>query len=300
MVLKSESDISIKSEDIKSKNMKDYKCSPAKRFQDGSCIPLPALIEMAIAYNKTNDKKIILNNKLETLNPKKYKMYLIKQFNRNLERICDNQRCWLKQDFVKLIDKKIKEDLEKNTFRPPGPQGTFTWLNTFDINQVMEQYEYKYPEFKFLGAVPADFEEISYYGIKDLDFDTLINKNKTKIGVILNLDEHDKPGSHWVGLYADIKNGIVYFSDSYGENPKEPFRKFMRKISRYAKNKFNIPEKDLIVDHNKKRHQFGNSECGMFSLNFIIRLLNGEDFDTLFDKPINDKKVNACRKVYFT
>ena len=36
------------------------------------------------------------------------------------------------------MKKELKYTLKKNTFRPPGPQGSFTWLNTFNINNVVE------------------------------------------------------------------------------------------------------------------------------------------------------------------
>ena len=31
--------------------------------------------------------------------------------------------------------------LTKYTFRPDGPNGKFEWLNTYNINDVMKQYE---------------------------------------------------------------------------------------------------------------------------------------------------------------
>lgn len=38
------------------------------------------------------------------------------------------------------------------------------------------------------------------------------------LGIVVNLDEHDKPGSHWVAIYAPLV-GIVEYFDSYGLPP---------------------------------------------------------------------------------
>jgi hypothetical protein len=290
----------IRSSEIKPNSERDYRCAPSKQFKDGSCITLNGLVALAEGYNKTYDDKIKLKPKLETINPSLYKKYLIKQFNKRLDNVCDNQRCWLKQDFVKNVTDQMKRDLLFNTYRPKGPQGKFTWLNTLNINDVMKQYEDKYKDFLYLGTVPADFDDLPYLGIKNLNFDDLIKKGKTKIGIIFNLDNHNQDGSHWVSLYSDIKNGKIYFSDSYGLPPEPRFRKLMRRIARYSRHQLNIPEDKLDIRHNKTRHQRGNSECGVYSINFILRNLKGDTFDKIVGTRISDDNVNKCRKVYFT
>jgi len=270
------------------------RCAPSKKFINGSCITLELLIEMAKAYNKMYDKKIKLNEKLETLNPSKYKIFLIKQFRSRLEKICDDQLCWIKQDFINTLPNNAKDDLTKNTLRPSGPQGKFTWLDTFDINNVMGQYEKKYTDFKFYGAVPIDFADLSQYEIANMNLDELI-KSKSKIGVIFNLDEHYKKGSHWVSFYADLKQGQVYFFDSYGVKPEARIRKFMRKVSKFCQKNTN-----LDVKHNKIRHQYKDSECGVYSLHFIIEQLEGHSFDDITQNKVSDDEINKFRQVYFT
>ena len=51
--------------------------------------------------------------------------------------------------------------------------------------------------------------------------------------------------------------------------------------------------------HNKHRHQFGNSECGMYSLNLILELLEGRDFRDICKDNIKDEKVNKLRNIFF-
>ena len=49
-----------------------------------------------------------------------------------------------------------------------------------------------------------------------------------------------------------------------------------------------------------KRHQYKNSECGVYSMNFIIRLLNGESFKNITENKTLDDPMNRCRDKYFT
>ena len=89
---------------------------------------------------------------------------------------------------------------------------------TENINEVMAQYEVKYPDFKFFGGVPVDFATIdtrSYpdEGVKKIqamDYDKLIASGKTKWGFIFNLDTHTQNGSHWVSAFSDLKKQKIY------------------------------------------------------------------------------------------
>src|SRR5690606_33822133 len=139
-------------------NEEDKKCAPGTKFESGSCISLNDLVEMANAYNKENSSDAIkLFPSFETINRSKYKKYLVREFKNRLSGTCESQKCWSEQIFTENIKKMQAEELKNNTFRPSGPQGKFEWLNTININESMKQYEEKYADFKWLGAVPIDF-----------------------------------------------------------------------------------------------------------------------------------------------
>ena len=279
-------------------NSENKKCAPGFDYSNGSCVPLEVLVEMAKAYNEDfpNDP-VRLNNTLETLNPKKYKRHIVKEFNGKLKNICDNQLCWVKQKFTNRMKKELKKVAKKDIFRPPKPEGQFTWLNTFNINDVMNQYKKKYTDFKFMGAVPIDFDELPQLGLKDMNLSDIKDSGISKLGFVFNLDEHYKSGSHWVGLYTNLKQKQVYFFDSYGIEPDRRIRKLMRRLSRHLKNEPSSGKID--ARHNKIRHQYKNSECGVYSMNFILRMLKGETFDEITNNITTDSEVNRCRDVYF-
>jgi hypothetical protein len=273
----------------------DKKCGPTISFEHGSCIPLNLLVKMAKAYNKKNkENSIQLYDTLEEISPDRYKTYLLFEFQKRFKN--NRHSDWVNSRFFDFLAKEDKEYLQSSIFRPEGPQGQFQWLSTLDINKTLLQYENKYPDFVFLGAVPIDFNELDYYPFKKLNFDDLKKDGKKRLGVIFNLDEHDKGGSHWVSLFSDLEKGQIYFSDSYGRTPEKRISDFMNRIKDYC-NINNINNIDMR--HNTTGHQKGNSECGVYSINFILRLLKGKTFDHLIRKRLPDERVNKCRFRYF-
>jgi hypothetical protein len=285
----------IKEEKVIPKNESDKKCGPTISFENGSCIPLKLLVKMALTYNKKNrENSIQLFDTLEELSPDKYKTYLLFEFQKRFKNT--NHSEWVNNKIFENMDKEDKEYLQTSIFRPEGPQGQFQWLSTIDINKTLSQYENKYPDFAFLGAVPIDFNDLDYYPFKKLNFNEIKKEGKNKLGVIFNLDEHYKSGSHWVSLFSDLEKGQIYFSDSYGRKPEKRITNFMNRIKDYLET-CNIDNIDMR--HNTTQHQRGNSECGVYSINFILRLLKGKTFDHLTRKRLTDDKVNKCRFRYF-
>lgn len=296
----------------------DQRCAPSKKLLSGTCYTIQQLQDIANYYNNIYKDDIIIFDNNTSKNRLLYRIMIKITKKTN----CDNQICWLKQGFMK---QHIDTDMLKNTFRPKGPsnQGNFKWLSNYDIKDVMEQYEYKYSEFKFLGAVPVDFYEINYLNLKNIDFDKLYDTTY-KLGLIINLDKHDQPGSHWVSLYFNLKTYEIYFSDSGGSRPNKYIKNFIRLIANFCYKKYNSLNNkydDITsinsdvsfmnynnknkyeilfpIKYNQNKLQYGSSECGVFSLNFILRLLNNESFDDYIKNPPNDDKINKCRNIYF-
>lgn len=273
------------------------KCAPGVKYSQNSCISLDILIDMAKAYNKTYpEDKIQLQ--FQKMGDDKYKKFLIKELNKRLKDVCGNdQQCWAKQSFIDNMQIQHRKRLESNTWRPKGLSGRFKWLNTSNINDIMEQYEDVYSDFKFLGAVPMDFDDLDELGINTLDFAQLKKHGIRQFGIVFNLDEHYKKGSHWVGMYCNIETGQIYYFDSYGVFPEDRVMYLVNRFNKYYRSANN---KSIDFNYNNRRYQFGNSECGVFSIHFILRMLKGETFADVLTKPINDTQVNKCRKVYFS
>ena len=53
------------------------------------------------------------------------------------------------------------------------------------------------------------------------------------------------------------------------------------------------------IRYNKVQHQFKNTECGVYSINFIVRLVGGETFDEITHNILKDDFMNKCSNTYF-
>ena len=53
------------------------------------------------------------------------------------------------------------------------------------------------------------------------------------------------------------------------------------------------------IRYNNIQHQLENSECGVYSINFLVRLAKGESFDDIIKNITRDEEMNNCRKTYF-
>jgi hypothetical protein len=285
-------------EDVKPKDITATKCAPHLEFENGSCIPLELLIEMAKAYNKYNDsdksKHIKLNYKLDTLYPDDYKKYLLLEFKNRFD---GDHKDWINSKYLELMSDEHKDHLENKVFRPDGPQGRFDWLSTIDINQVLYQYEEKYPDFKFLGAVPMDFMNLDYLPFQKINFKDFESEGYKRFGVIFNTDKSTGRGKHWISLFCDLEKAQIYYSDSMGIRQSKEVNEFMKMIEKYLIEIKKISNPD--IRYNKTQHQKGNSECGVYSINFILRLLKGKTFEHITRKRLTDNQVNKCRIKYF-
>jgi len=278
-------------------------CAIGRDNSNDTCFTLDELHTIAKDYNKT-----VSDNKKINLWPTKKQM-LVELKEKLTE--CSDQTCWPTLKFI-----KDNESLNE-AFKPNGPSGQYDWLSTTEINECMERYMDVYPEFLFIGAVPIDIEDLKQFGVKNLDYDKIAKKGKTKIGIIYNLDEHYKSGSHWVSFFIDSENKRIYYSDSAAKPPDVRVKRLVKKIAeRWYKSdtgqkislpidsymnekEQNIVEKRYGIKYNKTQHQFGGSECGVYSINFIVRLLRGDNFDIIHKNRVTDKEMNVCRNEYF-
>ena len=118
-----------------------------------------------------------------------------------------------------------------------------------------------------------------------------------------------------------MSNQIYYF-DSVGVKPKKRIKKFINKITKYLYNKsfnknldinslYNVKYRNnnpneinkllnnFDIRYNNIQHQFKDSECGVYSIHFITRLVDGESFTNIINNVIKDDKMNNFRKNYF-
>ena len=245
---------------------------------------------MKIVNELKNEKNLQYNGKGKS--KKQLWDFIQKQFHAQ----CKNKElCWKKQNVVK----KLKDaEINRYTFKPEYPvdwkQDKHTWLNTYDILKVMKQYEKKHDGFKFMGVVPSDCPTRVYCELSNLDIKKMNEDNINTIGIVYNLDVSTGPGTHWVAMFIE-GNEIDYY-DSYGSLPTEHIHNFILKL----KDNFRKNNMEPVVIYNDRRHQYGGSECGMYSMNFILERLNGVSMYDISQRKISDENMNKLRELLYS
>lgn len=332
---------SISTDDVMPKNREDQKCAPGRNFESGSCFTTGEVIEIAKAYNKTHGKKINLDliprdytyevgykdtksknanhkkkyNKYE----KKIKKFLLRELGKNLGNKCKTQKCWIDQKFMENMDEKKRDYIQTQTLRPTGPSKGRKWLNTLNIDEVMEQYEIPHDDFKYLGTMPRDFQDHDFLKQDEAYYKKLFKSGKTRVAMVYNTDKLGGEGEHWNAMFADFKKGLVLFFDSYGVEPGKETKKHMELLKKVMMETCgemitsDYNHNDLIkqtskgglkcnmvkIKNNDKRHQFKGSECGVYSINFILRMLEGDKFEDICNDITSDDEVNKRRDEFF-
>lgn len=208
------------------------------------------------------------------------------------------------------INENTKKQLRKQYLRPRRPKAWDSdpdmWLDNYNILHVMNQYQQAYPWFKFLGVFPIDFSAPDPYkhngsGPKclyketcELNLKDEYNKGFRGIGMIFNLDPHFKGGSHWVGLYINLNNinkPFVGYFDSYGYKVPPLIARLMRS--------FKLQINTCTLGYNARKFQYGDSECGMFSIYFIICMMCGISFKDFCKDSVSDDYMLQLRKILF-
>jgi hypothetical protein len=192
-------------------------------------------------------------------------------------------------------------------FRPEKPASWANdpdmWLDNTNIDAVLRQYADTYPWFKFMGVFPIDFSVKDPYdetphclvpALCTLDLDQEYARGIRAIGLVYNLDPHYKQGSHWVANFIDMRSSkpAIYYFDSYGEPAPRYIQLFMEELWKRATRK-------PLLAYNARRFQYGDSECGMYSIYFIIAMLQGVSFRTFVRHPVPDKEMIRLRDVLF-
>jgi len=311
-----------------------------------TCFSLSALQKLARAWNERYKAPLITNIAHRS------KMDLWKDIDERMNSQCKqkgNEGCW--------VDKlRMEEQSEPfQDLRPPTPiswyQDPHTWLNNFDIEDVMEQYE-RDPDnhYNFIGVFPMDFAQV-YDELNSIKWSSLTKNGKFKyIGMITNLDDHDEPGSHWTSLFACLDSSLpsygAYYYDSVSNPPTKEIHEFMfklmvrstieslrtttstsdvKKLENFPFVKYNDREKQQFtalvktivkangipeprpfrLAYNTHQHQYKNTECGVFSMVFQIRWVEGLrknkliKFEDVISHRMQDDEIHMFRKKLF-
>lgn len=280
------------------KSKKEFKdvCSPATSLKEQkfTCYTSESLERLRELWNKRHP-----DVKIKSSDPKE----IWQSLRENMGNVCEKESCWLRQNFAKH---DLTKELTQYTFAPQAPKewskNINEWLSSIDIEKVMQQYEQNYPSFAFLGPSPIDFDSLKLYGecvweeLCNFNLRTMMSKNKKKIGIVFNLDEHWKDGSHWTSMFIDVPSEQICYFDSGGDEPPIEVVKFKERVVSQGKGcglNFKYQENSPV------EHQMKDSECGVYCLYFISQMIKRANFKPFKGKRIPDKEMERYRRYFF-
>jgi hypothetical protein len=270
-----------------------YQCNPSTlKSTHTTCLPDEMLESLRAAWNERFPDHTIPAS-VDT----KDALWRALRERMNKQYECASEYCAVQQ-----LGSATDKQKASRYFRPTQPsewkKDPREWHDTLSIAQVLQQYEDAFPFFEFIGPTPIDFDAQLPGGWGKCVMDELckidlqaMKKNGTKyIGIVFNLDPHDRPGSHWVCAFIDLMISAAYYYDSYGYDPPAEVRRLLRRC------------RDQGVEHifwNDIRHQRKKSECGTYCMYVIVSLLQGRTFADICKNRVPDDTMNAFRDLFY-
>lgn len=178
------------------------------------------------------------------------------------------------------------------------------WLSSDDIDAVEKNYKQLFPDYYYVGSVPMDFDlqdetrKCVVSALCSMNLPQLAKKGYGRIGIVVNTDPHDGPGQHWVAVFADVRPELEYprvtYFDSYAHEPEPEIKKLMKRWKEQWDDS-GAHKKEMKMTFNKTRHQYKDSECGMYCLYFHYACI----MDIPMGEKMPDEVINTFRNLLF-
>ena len=209
---------------------------------------------------------------------------------------CDTEACVLKSDEVEAaanttsIKKELRQSLRRT--RQEGPSNNLDLLNNNDIDGVLDRLSDVHQDFYHMNFQMIDFAgeknnngtwrvvkgitiDPSDLGVINISRDVIDAGYKT-FGVVMNTDRRWRGGIHWFALFCDFRISpftVEYFNSS-GLKPVHQIDAWMTKTVN-ALNEIKGYKAIPIVLSGVQHQIETDSECGLYSIYYIWRRLNG-------------------------
>lgn len=237
---------------------------------------------------------------------------------------CDGESCVITHpEFKKYASKHgIREkDIQKELhlrYKTYGPRNSTELLNNYNIDDTLRIWARKHINF-----FPCPFAMMDFDTNGDLfgkiKFDKMLDgymsaylgpsigdvKRKFNcMGCVVNTDVSTGPGIHWVAVFVDCRSypwTIEYFN-SVGRPPPKVMVNWMEKnrahLINYLRHQ-NIDIEVKTISVTNVDHQDSQTECGLYSLFYIRKRLEGANYTYFMGKQIPDELMIEFRKRIF-
>lgn len=276
-------------------------CSPGINDVEGSCLDDDIVIKIAKAINRLSNH----NNNLYKIDLSRTPEDIHGDICKEISKIsnCSSEACWQK---IKILMQELGSDkkLFIDSFKPKMPKSWIKdyneWLSTTEIENCLKQHIVSDKNFYFYGAVPIDFKKCSVSNLCSFNIKEHLDKGETKIGIVFNTDPSTEDGEHWISLYMDLGKHnndypSIYYFDSFGNKPPNEIKRLINKVQKQGK-KYNC---EPYYFYNDYAYQKKNSQCGMYAIHFIKKMLEGLSFEEYLNTKLNDRYMINLRNDYF-
>lgn len=209
---------------------------------------------------------------------------------------------WEAASFRRFVGESHATAVLKTRFKPKGPANSTALLSDSNIDNVLAQWQthserlfgcrFYHVRFQMIDfdEQRTEFSRLDIPGLKRQGFDCF--------GCVLNTDVSSGPGIHWFCVFGDLRGdvGTLEYFNSSGRRPYEAVTRWRERKKLEA---LRAGLRLIDVDAVFRRLQFSNTECGVWSLVYIRKRLEGKPPDWLATHRITDADVTAYRAQLF-
>jgi len=196
----------------------------------------------------------------------------------------------------------------KDKFVPDGPSDSTALLDNFNIDNTLSQWasgskkefgkKFHHIPFQMIDFVSNNTElaKLSIPDLKKNGFDCF--------GVVLNTDVSTGRGKHWFAIYGDLQHTgtdddpyVLEYFNSSGYPPRPEVSTWMETVKHDLAKDYKKHVKIVHATH--KQIQYSRTECGVWSLVYILSRLLGKPPNWIATIGANDSDMIEFRKRLF-
>lgn len=211
----------------------------------------------------------------------------------------------------------------ERVFKPAGPRDSTDLLSNYNIDETLQKWARSFPDLYTYDFSMMDFADTGdpFY-TRDVAA-ILEGREVQKLGVgfppvrrpakclacVLNTDVTGGFGKHWVAVFVDTRPATwsVEYFNSAGNPPPRAMVEWMERtrarLQEYRAQKAGADSKSAgavqVVAVTSVVHQQGKTECGLYSLFYIRRRIEGTPYTFFMKTPIPDEAMVSFRKFVF-
>jgi len=212
---------------------------------------------------------------------------------------CKSESCIIRHpDFINFAKLSNVDSLLDEFFKPNGPAKNFNLLSNFNIDDVLDQLQERFPDFLHIPFQMRDFEKVGSE-LATIDLAEKFKNGTRSFGVVLNTDWSDGRGIHWYCIFGEkLSDRIVleYFNSS-GKDPLPETQTWLQKQKHYIAKTLNIPVE--VKYSTGIKFQNDEHSCGVYCLMYLWLRLEGVPNKWFTADSFNDKIMHDARSILF-